>query len=64
MKLEKCPGCGKMAAPGKCECGDRIIKPVSYSLLDSHERELLRHISKQGNYSKYIKRLIDRDMRT
>lgn len=62
MKMERCPACGKLAAPGKCECGDRVIKPISYSLIDSHERAMLRHIAKQGNYSRYIKRLIDKDM--
>jgi hypothetical protein len=62
MKLEKCPVCGKLSSPGSCKCGERVIKPISYSMLDLHERELLRHIGKQGNYSRYVKRLIERDM--
>ncbi|MGE6894578.1 hypothetical protein [Priestia flexa] len=40
----------------------RTRKDVSFSHNDPHEVELLNHALRQGVFSRYIKRLIDRDM--
>jgi hypothetical protein len=41
---------------------ERDIKPVSFSLQDPFESELLSHAAGQGKFSKYVKRLIWRDL--
>ncbi|MCM3600613.1 hypothetical protein M3175_07710 [Robertmurraya korlensis] len=41
---------------------ERDIKPVSFSLQDPFESELLSFATDQGKFSKYVKRLIWRDM--
>jgi hypothetical protein len=41
---------------------DRAIKQVSISLTDEFEKRLLEFASKQGAFSKYVKRLIHADM--
>ncbi|WP_273125895.1 hypothetical protein [Bacillus weihaiensis] len=40
----------------------RTRKDVSFSHNDPHEVALLNHALRQGVFSRYIKRLIDRDM--
>lgn len=40
----------------------RKIQPVSFSLTDPYEGRLLEHATSNGAFSKYIKRLIQRDM--
>lgn len=40
----------------------RKKKDVSFSNHDPHEIALLEHATKQGPFSKYVKRLIDKDM--
>jgi hypothetical protein len=40
----------------------RKIQPVSFSLTDPYEGKLLEHATSNGAFSKYIKRLIQRDM--
>lgn len=40
----------------------RIIKTISFSLTDQHEAQLLKHSSKHKFFSRYVKRLIQRDM--
>ncbi|AZU61092.1 hypothetical protein [Neobacillus mesonae] len=40
----------------------RKIQPVSFSLSDQFEEALYKHAIKNGPFSKYIKRLIQRDM--
>jgi hypothetical protein len=40
----------------------RVKKDVSFSQVDPHEIKLLQHALKQGVFSRYIKRLIDKDM--
>lgn len=39
----------------------RKCKTTSFDLSDAYEAELLRHAEDQGNYSRYVKRLIARD---
>lgn len=41
---------------------NRKIQPVSFSLSDPFEQKLLDHAIKNGAFSKYVKRLIQRDM--
>jgi rRNA maturation protein Nop10 len=62
VKLEKCPVCEKLCTPGSCGCPVRVNKPVAFNLEDPYEAKLYRHLKKQGPFSKYVKRLIDRDM--
>jgi hypothetical protein len=40
----------------------RKIQPVSFSLTDPFEESLYNHATSNGAFSKYIKRLIHRDM--
>lgn len=40
---------------------DRKVRPVSFNLDDLHEKRLLDHAN-QYIFSKYVKRLIERDM--
>lgn len=40
----------------------RKVQPVSFSLTDPFESELLKYATSNGAFSKYIKRLIQRDM--
>lgn len=40
----------------------RKIQPVSFSLTDPFEEKLLEYAISNGAFSKYIKRLIQRDM--
>lgn len=40
----------------------RKIQPVSFSLTDPFEEKLLEYATSNGAFSKYIKRLIQRDM--
>jgi hypothetical protein len=40
----------------------REIKSVSFCLADNHEQQLFQYAMNQGRFSKYIKRLIERDM--
>lgn len=40
----------------------RTRKDVSFSHQDPHEVKLLEHALRQGVFSRYIKRLIDKDM--
>lgn len=40
----------------------RKIQPVSFSLTDPFEQKLYTHATQNGAFSKYIKRLIQRDM--
>lgn len=40
----------------------RKIQPVSFSLTDEFELSLYEHAKQNGAFSKYIKRLIQRDM--
>lgn len=40
----------------------RKIQPVSFSLSDPFEEELYKYAMNNGAFSKYIKRLIQRDM--
>lgn len=44
---------------------DRKIKPVSFSLVSEYDSRLLTYATaaERGNFSQYIKRLIDEDMR-
>lgn len=44
---------------------DRKIKPVSFSLVSEYDSRLLAYATatERGNFSQYIKRLIDEDMR-
>lgn len=37
---------------------DRKNKPVSFSKKDPYEKELLEFAEEQGNFSRYVKRLI------
>lgn len=43
---------------------ERHIGQVSFNLLDEYEKELFKHATKEvnGKFSKYIKRLIERDL--
>lgn len=41
---------------------NRKIQPVSFSLSDPFEQQLLEHAVKNGAFSKYVKRLIQHDM--
>jgi len=41
--------------------GERKVKQVSFNLAEEHERKLFEHAEKQV-FSKYVKRLIDRDL--
>lgn len=41
--------------------GDRVIQSVSFSYTDPFERDLHQFALKQGVFSKYVKRLIQRD---
>lgn len=41
---------------------DRKCKTASFDLTDAHEAKLLRHAEAQGKFSRYVKRLIERDM--
>lgn len=61
-KLEKCPNCNKLGSLGSCGCPSRISKGVSFNLAEPYEASLLRHSQKQGSFSKYIKRLIGKDL--
>ena len=40
----------------------RKIQPVSFSLSDPFESQLYKHAIDNGAFSKYVKRLIQRDM--
>ena len=40
----------------------RKIQPVSFSLTDPFEQELYNYATNNGAFSKYVKRLIQRDM--
>jgi hypothetical protein len=40
----------------------RKIQPVSFNLTDVYEESLYSHAMNNGAFSKYIKRLIQRDM--
>jgi hypothetical protein len=40
----------------------RKIQPVSFSLSDPFEQELYQYAINNGAFSKYVKRLIQRDM--
>lgn len=40
----------------------REVGQVSFSMIDSYEKGLWDHSAKQGAFSKYVKRLIDRDI--
>lgn len=40
----------------------RKVQPVSFSLSDPFESELYKYATNNGAFSKYIKRLIQRDM--
>jgi hypothetical protein len=40
----------------------RKVQPVSFSLSDPFETALFNHAQSNGAFSKYIKRLIQRDM--
>lgn len=42
----------------------RKVKSVSFCDKDRYEINLYLYAMKQGKFSKYIKRLIDRDMKT
>ena len=42
----------------------RKLKAVSFSLNDEYEIGLFNHIDKIKNFSGYVKRLIDKDMRS
>lgn len=39
----------------------RKCKTVSFDLKDGFEKDLLQHAEKKGKFSKYIKRLIQKD---
>jgi hypothetical protein len=39
----------------------RVVKPVSFNLADPFEYGLYEFAGKQGAFSKYVKRLIQRD---
>jgi hypothetical protein len=39
----------------------RKVQPVSFSLDDQFEKALLEHALSNGKFSKYVKRLIQRD---
>lgn len=39
----------------------RKCKTVSFDLTDAYEKELLKHAESKHKFSKYIKRLIDKD---
>lgn len=39
----------------------RQVKSISFDLSDEFERGLLNHAEKNGKFSRYIKRLIQRD---
>ena len=40
---------------------DRKIRPVSFNLLDPYEVELNEFVKTKGKFSKYVKRLIQKD---
>lgn len=40
----------------------REIKPVSFNTCDDLEERLLKHAAKNGAFSVYVKRLIQKDM--
>lgn len=40
----------------------REVKSVSFCIKDRFEHDLYHHALQQGKFSKYIKRLIERDM--
>jgi hypothetical protein len=40
---------------------NRKVQPVSFNLSDPFEKELLNYAISKGAFSKYIKRLIQRD---
>ena len=40
---------------------NRKVQPVSFNLSDPFEADLLNHATSKGAFSKYIKRLIQRD---
>lgn len=42
----------------------RKLKAVSFSLDDEYENGLFNYIDKMKNFSGYVKRLIDKDMRS
>ncbi len=41
--------------------GERKVKQVSFNLAEEHERKLFEH-TEERVFSKYVKRLIDRDI--
>lgn len=41
--------------------GDRIVKSISFKMSDRWECDLLDHCKQYGNFSNYVKRLIQRD---
>lgn len=40
---------------------DRKIRPVSFNLMDPYEVELNEFVKSKGMFSKYVKRLIQKD---
>lgn len=40
---------------------DRVVKSISFKTSDKWEAELLEHCKEFGNFSNYVKRLIQRD---
>lgn len=42
----------------------REVKSVSFCVKDRYEHDLYQYALQQGKFSKYIKRLIDRDMKS
>lgn len=40
----------------------RTLKPVSFNINDPFESKMLKFLDDQGAFSKYVKRLIQRDM--
>lgn len=40
---------------------DRKIRPVSFNLMDPYEVELNNFVKSKGMFSKYVKRLIQKD---
>jgi hypothetical protein len=44
------------------KAADRTIKSISFSHADPYEVKLLEHSDRFRNFSRYVKRLIQRDM--
>lgn len=40
----------------------KVIKPTSFNPSDAYEARMLAHLSGQGKFATYVKRLIARDM--